>query len=45
VWREDEVGMVVDERTDWHEVGELLTESYCLQAPTSLSRLVERPGD
>jgi hypothetical protein len=45
VWRVDEVGMVIDERTDWHEVGELLMESYCLQAPKSLSRLVERPDD
>ena len=42
-WRRDEVGMVVDEGTDWDEVGELVTESYCRQAPARLAQLVERP--
>jgi hypothetical protein len=42
-WRRDEVGMVVDEDTDWDEVGELVTESYCRQAPARLASLVERP--
>jgi hypothetical protein len=43
-WRRDEVGMVVDDETDWGEVGELVTESFCTQAPARLVRLVERPG-
>jgi len=42
-WRPDEVGMVVDDGTGWDEVGELVTESYCCQAPAKLARLVERP--
>ena len=43
-WRRDEVGMVVDDDTDWSEVGELVTESFCTQAPARLVRLVDRPG-
>jgi hypothetical protein len=43
VWREDEVGLVLDGRVDWQEIGELLTESYCVQAPAHLRRLVEPP--
>ena len=42
-WRSDEVGMVVDESVDWDEVAELLTESYCAQAPKGLAAKVERP--
>ena len=42
-WRADEVGLVLGERTDWQEVAELVTDSYCLQAPEKLARLVERP--
>jgi hypothetical protein len=33
VWFDDIVGMVLDDDTDWEEVGELLTESFCLLAP------------
>jgi hypothetical protein len=39
------VGIVVDDDTDWEELGELLTDSYCLQAPQRLADLVARPGD
>ncbi len=39
-WRADEVGLVLGNRVDWVEVGELLTESYCLQAPKALSATV-----
>jgi len=39
LWFRDIVGMVLDERTDWTEVEELVTESYCLLAP---ARLVEQ---
>jgi YjbR len=43
VWREDEVGLVLDGSVGRQEIGELLTESYCVQAPATLRRLVERP--
>lgn len=42
-WGSDVVGLVIDERTDWEEVGELLTDSYCRQAPPALAAQVERP--
>lgn len=32
-WRPGIVGMVIDEDTDWDEVAELLTDSWCLLAP------------
>ena len=45
-WRGDEVGMVMDGVVDWAEVGELVTDSYCLLAPRRLAAAVERPeGD
>ena len=44
-WREDEVGMVIDDGIAWDEVAELLTDSYCVQAPAALAALVDRPGD
>jgi hypothetical protein len=43
-WSPHVVGMVLDDRTDWGEVAELLAESYCLMAPQKLARLVDRPG-
>ena len=36
--------MLLDEQTDWTEVAELLTDSYCLQAPARLADQVSRPG-
>ena len=42
-WRPTVVGMVLGARVDWDEVGELLTESYCIHAPKKLVELVERP--
>lgn len=39
----DVVGMALDEGTDWTEVAELLTESYCLLAPKKLAARVDRP--
>ncbi|MCU1389892.1 MAG: hypothetical protein JWL72_3230 [Ilumatobacteraceae bacterium] len=42
-WGRDVVGMVLDAGTDWSEVRELLTESYCLMAPKKLAALVQRP--
>jgi hypothetical protein len=44
-WGRDVVGMVLDEDTDWDEVAELMTESFCVMAPQKLVALVERPPD
>jgi len=39
------VGLVLDAHTDWSEVAELVTESYCLLAPKKLVALMDRPTD
>lgn len=44
-WGGNVVGMLLDEDTDWEELAELLTDSFCLQAPQRLVALVDRPGD
>lgn len=44
-WGRNVVGLVLDEHTDWDELDELLTDSFCLQAPESLAAQVQRPGD
>jgi hypothetical protein len=44
-WGRNVVGLVLDETTDWQELGELLTDSFCLQAPAPLAARVPRPGD
>ncbi len=44
-WGRDAMGMVLDVGTDWGEVRELVTESFCLLAPQKLVVLVERPDD
>lgn len=38
------VGIVMDDDTDWEELAELLTDSYCIQAPERLAARVDRPG-
>ncbi|MFI7218897.1 MmcQ/YjbR family DNA-binding protein [Micromonospora maritima] len=43
-WGADVVGMALDDATDWAEVAELLTESYCVLAPKKLVARVDRPG-
>jgi hypothetical protein len=43
-WGDDVVGMLLDADTDWDEVAELLTESYCVLAPKSLAAKVDRPA-
>ena len=40
-WTGNGVGMVLDDATDWTEVAELVTESYRVQAPRRLSRLLD----
>ena len=42
-WSGNAVGMVLDEDTDWSELAELLTDSYCIQAPQRLAAQVSRP--
>lgn len=43
VWWTDIVGMALDDGSDWAEVTELVTESYCALAPQKLVALVDRP--
>ncbi len=42
-WGRNAVGMVLEDHTDWDEVREIVTESYCVLAPKKLVALVERP--
>lgn len=42
-WGHDVMGMVLDDATDWDEVAEVLTESYCVLAPKKLVARVDRP--
>ncbi len=46
-WGRDAMGMLLDGSTDWVEVAELLTDSYCMLAPNKLAALTRdmgRPG-
>ncbi len=43
-WGGNVVGLLLDDDTDWGELAELLTDSYCLQAPARLADQVPRPG-
>lgn len=43
-WRSDEVGLLLGDDTDWGEVAELVTESYCVQAPRHLASQVAPPS-
>lgn len=42
-WGTNVAGLLLDERTDWQELTELLTDSYCIQAPQHLASQVSRP--
>jgi hypothetical protein len=44
-WGRDALGLVLDDETDWTEVRELVTDSYCVMAPKQLAALVDRPDD
>ncbi|WP_435771759.1 MmcQ/YjbR family DNA-binding protein [Nocardioides sp. SYSU DS0651] len=43
-WGGNVVGLLLDDHTDWAELGELLTDSYCIQAPQRLVAKVDRPA-
>jgi hypothetical protein len=43
-WGGNVIGLLLDEHTDWGELAELLTDSYCIQAPRHLAEQVDRPG-
>lgn len=43
-WGPNVVGLLLDDDTDWTELGELLTDSYCLQVPVRLAAMVNRPA-
>lgn len=42
-WGREVMGMILDDDTDWEEVAELVTESYCMLAPKKLVARVDRP--
>ncbi len=42
-WGGNVIGLLLDDDTDWTELTELLTDSYCIQAPDRLASLVDRP--
>ncbi|MEH6417468.1 MmcQ/YjbR family DNA-binding protein [Pseudomonas sp. CGJS7] len=42
VWFANIVGLALDARSDWDEIADLITESYCALAPKKLSALVDR---
>lgn len=44
VWWPDIAGITIDDQTDWDEIAERVTESYCLLAPKKLAALVDRPS-
>ncbi|WP_151082487.1 MmcQ/YjbR family DNA-binding protein [Nocardioides cynanchi] len=44
-WSPTIVGVVIDGDTDWAEVTGLVTESYRLQAPQKLAKLLPAAGD
>jgi hypothetical protein len=39
-WGARVMGMVIDDGLDWNEVAELITDSYCIQAPKKLAARV-----
>ena len=42
-WSRNAVGMLLDGDTDWDELAELLTDSYCIMEPAGLAVKVRRP--
>lgn len=44
-WANNAMGMIIGDDTDWSEVRELVTDSFCVLAPKKLGALVDRPGE
>ena len=44
-WGRDALGLSIDADTDWDEVAELVTDSFCVMAPKKLAALIDRPPD
>lgn len=42
-WGRNALGVDIDDRTDWEELRELITDSFCVMAPKKLVALVDRP--
>jgi hypothetical protein len=42
-WGSNVIGLLITDKTDWIELAELLTDSYCLMAPQRLAAQVTRP--
>jgi hypothetical protein len=42
-WGRNVVGLLLDGNTNWDEIAELMTDSYCIQAPAHLAAQVPRP--
>lgn len=42
-WGTNVVGLLLDRESDWEELAELLTDSYCIQAPVALAQGIVRP--
>lgn len=42
-WGRNALGVDIDEQTDWDELCELVTDSYCVMAPKKLAARVRRP--
>jgi hypothetical protein len=41
----NKVGLVLSDASDWEEIRELITDSYCLLAPKKLVTLLDLPPD
>lgn len=45
-WGRNVVGVILDSSTDWDDLTEMLTDSYCVQAPARLAaRVSDASGD
>lgn len=42
-WGGNVIGLLLADDTDWAELTEMLTDSYCIQAPPTLAAQVHRP--
>ena len=42
-WGGNALGLLIDDRTDWDEVRELVIDSFCVMAPKKLAALAPQP--